>query len=237
MKKNIVILALLILPICNLFAHTITLHQNNFSSLAGHMMHEHSQKARYWIYLQGVQSYLPEQHDIKRSSVRLIDQRKVPGKTPLKLLGHMTYHRRDLSHEASTKEMFSNLVEDKPHTYVILPDRLIFTESTSLASSEFMKDKFTKHFLISGLVRRVSYSGEFFVYKNKANNTVFVVFDNSSGTYKPSGELLPQVQKLLDANLNSGIKFDQERIFIVTKAFNQKIDKTKLFNHDPRPFI
>lgn len=237
MRKNIVILAFLCLPMHNLFAHTVTIHRNNFSTIAGHMMHEHSQKARFWISLQEVQSYLPDQHQIKRGSIRLIEQRKVPGKTPLKILDHLTYHRKDVSHVKSTKKIFGKLLENKPHTYVILPDRLIFTESTSLPSTEFMKDKFTKHFLISGLVSSVSYSGEFFVYKNKINREIFVVFDNSSGTYKPSTELLPQVQKLLNANLNSSNPQDPEKIYIITKNFNQKIDKTKLFNHDPKPFI
>lgn len=237
MRKNIVILALLCSPVHNLCAHTVTIHKNNFSCIAGHMMHEHSQKARYWISLYEVESYLPDQHDIKRHPVRLIEQRKVPGKTPLKILDHLTYGRKDVSRIRSTKKIFSKLLEDKPHTYVILPDRLIFTESTSLPSSEFMKDKFTKHFLISGLVSKVNYSGEFFVYKNKTNNEIFVVFDNSSGTYKPTTALLPQVQKLLHANLNSSSAEDPDKIYIIAKAFNQKIDKVKLFNHDPEPFI
>jgi len=205
--------------------------------MAGHMMHEHSKKARYWISLQEVSAYLPVQHDIKRGSIKLIEQRLVPGKTPLKILSHITYHSKDVSRVRRTKEIFGKLVEDKPHTYVILPDRLIFTESTNIPSSEFMKDKFTKHFLISGLVRKVSYSGEFFVYKNISNQEVFVVFDNSSGTYKPSTELLPEVKKLLDINLNSATDDSREKIYIVTKSFSQKIDKNKLFNHDPQPFI
>lgn len=243
MKKNIIktfkigaVIAFLGAPQSNIYAHTVIIHKKYFRDTAGHMMHEHDRKSRYWVALHDVNAYLPEEHKIKRKSVKLINDRIVPGKTMLKTMRHFMYYNKDIWCEETIKNIFTSLSENKPHTYVVTYDKLIFTESTNFPSEEIIKDKFTKHFLISGLLKKVNYSGEFHVYKNPENNQVFVVFDNSSGTYQPPSESLPYLQQLLEDNLNSSNDSEKDKIYIITKNFKQQIDKEKLFNHDPEPF-
>jgi hypothetical protein len=230
------IIALLWAPAQSVLSHTVNIYKKNFSGVAEHMMHEHTQKARYVIPMNSVSAYLPTQHDIKRTSIKLINDRMLPGKTPLRL-GRYFIHSKKEVFQQTTKNIFGNLEQEKPHTYVVLPEEFIFTESTANPTSEIIKDKFTKHYIISGLAKKVNYSGEFLVYKNSTTSEVFVIFDNSSGTYQPPTELLPSLQKLLENNLNSTEDDHHDKIYILTKTYKQKIDKEKLFNHDPNPFV
>ncbi len=234
MGKNIIITLLLIM-FMHVSAQSVVVYKKNFSPVAGHLMHDENKKALYWTALHDVPEYLPEKHKIKRKAIKLIDDRLLPGKTPLKVARHFMNDKKSVQIVESLKNIFEILEENKPHTYVISHDRLIFTESTSNPSLELFKDKFSKHFLISGLAKSVNYSGELHIYKNPANREVFAVFDNSSGTYQPPTELLPQVQQLLDLNLNRNS--GQEKLYIITKSYKQKIDISKLFSHDPQPFV
>lgn len=234
---NLAVLLGLIFACCaSVQAHTINYQSKRVSGMAETLMREHKDKAMYQIPLNDVAAYLPEQHIIKREILKLIAARLVPGKSPIRVLRRFTYYGGH-PHSENAKYFFSQLEENIPHTYVILGDRLIFTESASNPALERLKDIFTKHFLISGLQKRVNYSGEFHVHKNKINDEIFLVFDNSSGTYKPPTELLSNVQQLLNNNLNNDADCSDEKIYIITKAYNQKIDIARLFNHESQPFL
>ena len=180
---------------------------------------------------------LPHKHKIQRKPLKLVANRIVPGKSLVAVGRHYTFAKHSSFCASTAKELFSSLHEENTHTYVVISDRIAFVESANDPKLEHAKDFLTKHYIISGQKRRVNYSGEFHVYKNKGNGEIFVVFDNSSGTYQPQREFLGDLQNLLDYNFNDENDGEDERVYFLTKNFNQKIDKDKLFTKDGNPFI
>eukprot|EP00667_Euglena_gracilis_P004212 EG_transcript_4229 len=90
-----------------------------------------------------------------------------------------------------------------PHlyTYVILADRLHFSETGQSA----LKDMLSKHALLANAQREVRYSGEFHIQpfappRDGSSSPHRLIVDNDSGTYAPTAELLPVVKALLEAN-------------------------------------
>jgi len=84
-------------------------------------------------------------------------------------------------------------------TYVILED---YTMHFSATSAETAKDFLSKHALHSNCSENVVYAGEFFL---EASNIPTLVFDNNSGTYAPSKDLLLSLQQLLEINFGKDI--------------------------------
>lgn len=226
-----------LLPFAPLLASHITFESKTYSSVANRLMGDHGQNAVYRVPLVNVDSYLPTMHDIQRRSIKFIEQRIIPGKSFLNILRHYRCHHQRISQTTRTTAFFAALQEEKTHTYVILDEALIFTESTDHPEQENIKDWLTKHYLLAKLGKQVRFSGEFHIYKNPQNDQIFVVFDNSSGTYKPDGNLLPNLNQLLVDTFIPNQDPESKEIFFVTKKYNQKIDKAKLFAHEEQPFL
>jgi len=220
-----------------LFAGTVTVQSKTYSHMAKHLMHDHGHNALYQVQLENVAQYLPEQHDIKYKSMQMISRRRVPGKTPISIVRHCTCKHRRTTRVMDAYGLFSSLEEEKTHTYVVLDNVLRFTQSTDNPLQENMKDKLTKHYLLSKLSKTVRFSGELHVYKNPMTNEVFAVFDNSSGTYKPDAQFLPGLQQLLDQTFNTDNDPNGAQVYFVAKKYNQKIDKEKLFAHEENPYL
>jgi hypothetical protein len=214
-------------------AAEVSFKSAQFHLWAHKMMSDHGANALYTIFLDDVDEFLPIKNGIKRRMVKLINDRWLPGKSMVKHLRHRIFYRQGRLKWAMAKDFFCALREGIPYTYVILPYGLSFTESTNHLVAEKFKNIFSKHYLISGLTPKVNFAGEFHVYKNHGNHEVFLVFDNSSGTYRPPNFLLPDLKELLENNF----AISKEGIFFVVKSFNQKINQAKLFNHDQQPFI
>lgn len=226
MLKKIFFFSLLFLFVHHSYSDTINFKVKVYSNVADKLMKDHGLNGLYKVPLTDVDYYLPELFSIKRRSLKLIDRRLVPGKTALSVLEHCKCERSHMEKQATSYQLFSSLREEVTHTYVILDNKLIFTESTDNPILENAKDKLTKHYLLSKLKYHVRYSGEFHVYKN--NDDIYVIFDNSSGTYRPDTKYLPQLSLLLNKNFNKK-PGSGDRIFFMTKSFNQKLDKEKIF--------
>src|SRR4030095_13141023 len=134
--------------------------------------------------------------------IKTVELGILPGKPLLKLFRHLVVNLDPTVRIESAKDFFNRLQEGRPHTYTVSPYHLIFTESTATPVDEQCKDKLSKHYFISNFLHKVSFAGEFYVYKNPSNKEVFVVFDNSSGTYRPDGEDLPNLKRLLEVNFS-----------------------------------
>ena len=215
-----------------LASHELNFQVANFSSHAHRMMNDHGTNALYSIRVIGVRDFLPKKYGIKRLLIKLIDDRLIPGKSIVKMARHHFLTHMSTLRFAPSREFFNAFREDHPYTFVISSSHLFITESTNIPKQEKYKNGFSKHYLISNCLSKVYFAGEIHVYKNKTNNEVFLVFDNASGTYKPSVNFLPSLKKLLDYNffVSGG------GMYFVAKSFNQKINKEKLFAHDIYPF-
>lgn len=185
----------------------------------------------YNIPIVDAEHYLPTHFKIHRSSVKVVDRRIFPGKDIIYLMRSMVYYNDSGVLHGRPSELFGSLNEGIVHTFVVTSDKLIFVESTKNPQTERTKDKLSKHYVISGLKNKVRYSGEFFVYYHPAKKHVHVVFDNSSGTYRPDSNALPQLKLLIDANLSD------ENITFHVKSFDQEIDVYKMFAGDKNCFL
>lgn len=215
-----------------LFSHvasTVTYSVENFSERAKRMMMMHDDNAVYNIEVDGVCQYLPIAQPIKRKAVKRMNHPFVPAKTAVKIVRNLILTEDPRTFRQNSKKFFGSMMQDFPHTYVITDDRLIFTRSTDLPLAEKYRDRFSKHYFISNTAKKVRYSGEMFIYKDERNGNVFVILDNSSGTYKPSAKWIPQLKKLLEHN------FSEDGLYFLTKEWNQGIDQEKLFLHS-EPF-
>lgn len=218
---------------CSLMSAEISFKSAHFHSWAHKKMSDHGTNALYTIFLDDVQEYLPTKHRIKRKLVRLVSDGWLPGIRMVKHFRHHLFYRQGRLKWATAKSFFGALREGVPYTYVVSPLGLSFTESTSNLVAEKYKNIFSKHFLISGLRPYVNIAGEMHKYKNHINGEVFLVFDNSSGTYQPANIYLADLKRLLKHNFS----VDNEGIYFVVKTFNQKIDQEKLFRHSDEPFL
>jgi len=196
-------------------------------------MGDHGVNALYTIMLDNVDEFLPIKNGIKRKIVRLVSDGWLPGKPLVKYFRRRIYYRQGRLKWALAKDFFASLREGVPYTYVVLSHGLSFTESTHELVDEKFKNIFSKHYLISELTRKVNIAGEFYVYKNKHNHDVFLVFDNSSGTYRPPNSSLSNFEKLLSCNFD----VTSDEIYFIVKSFEQKIDIEKLFRHEAQPFL
>ncbi len=217
----------------SLLSAEVSFKYAQFHRWAHKKMSDHGANALYTVFLDDVDEYLPVKHKIKRKLVRLVSDGWLPGKRMVKHFRHHLFYRQGRLKWARAKDFFGALREGVPYTYVVSPLGLSFTESTSNLVGEKYKNIFSKHFLISGLRPNVNNAGELNKYKNPKNGEVFLVFDNSSGTYRPDNLYLPDLKRLLDHNFPVAT----EGIFFVVKTFNQKIDQEKLFKHNEEPFL
>lgn len=196
-------------------------YTKNFSSFARRLMHESDEteeRKLYVLYLNDVPTYLPEREKVKRQKTNLMAHRIIPGKTPIWLAKKLIFHSKQSVETKSAVDFFSDLPKNQEHTYAILKDRMIFTETTAVPIQEKYKDKFSKHGILSGLKRKVHYAGEFKVIEH--NGQIAVVINNDSGTYKPNKDNLGNLQKLFEAN------FADEKLQFIAQDFTQNLDPT-----------
>lgn len=194
-------------------------HTKNFSKFARRLMHESGESEDsklYIVYLADVKTYLPEREKVKRKKINLMANRLIPGKTPICLARKMIYHSKQTLETKSALAFFSDLRKDQQHTYAILNDRIIFTETTNVPVQEKYKDKFSKHGLISGLKRKVHFAGEFKVVER--DDKITVIINNNSGTYRPKKENLNQLKKLLESN------FLDERLDFIAQNYDENLE-------------
>jgi hypothetical protein len=221
----------IIFVVPSLAAPSLRFQIEQFSYRAHKMMGDHGKNVVYNVFINNVESYLPIEHPIKSRALRVINEKFSCTTKIIEIARQRILSLTPGIKRMHPKDFFGSLKEGRPYTYVILHDRLILTESTRIPMKEKYKDKFSKHYLISGLAKAVNYAGEIEVFKNFKTNEIFVVFDNASGTFKPWSELLSQLKKLLDSN------FGQEKsgLIFVVKPFEEKIDQEKLFSHIAKP--
>lgn len=79
------------------------------------------------------------------------------------------------------------------YTYCLNKNNLIIVETKTINNKSIIKYLLSKHILLCD--KGACASGEMVIYKNK------FIFDNSSGTYKPSIENLEHLKKLPFLNL------------------------------------
>lgn len=231
--KIVSVLLWLLWPRVTLAGLEIDYQEEQYSRHAHKLMDDHGVNALYKIALYNVLDFLPEKQPIKQRLVRVIQRRLVPGRAWVTINRNRLMRPKLIFKNARPKDLFGSFREEVPLTYVISRNKLYLTESTGFPKKEKYTDRYSKHYLLSGLMRQVHFSGEIHVFKNPAQNEVFLVFDNASGTYQPPPSLLPNLKKLLDYNFYDG----HEGLYFITKQFDQKIDKEKLFRHDPKPFM
>jgi hypothetical protein len=218
---------------CQLLASNKLHYQvERFSPHAHRMMDDHGVNAVYSVFINHTNDYLTNTHFLKNKGIILVNKYIKPARTVVKFVRHHTLRPDPVLRHADPYSFFSSLRQKIPYTYVILQDRMIFTESTAKPNKEVYKDKMSKHYLISGLKPSVYFAGEMRIYKNTATKELFLVFDNASGTYQPTKELLPNLKKLLTANFKK-----HKKIFFITKSYDQNIDKNRLFAHKKKPFM
>lgn len=206
------------------FAREISFRFRDFSGFAHWLIDDQRQNALYTVRLDGVEAQLDTKFVIKQPTVRAIDKRVVPGKTFLQVATFFFYDSDSIEKHCEPSDLFGSLSEGVPYTYAVLKDSLVFVESTAKPDEESAKDRFSKHYIISGMKTRVRFAGEFYVYKDTVQKLVHVVFDNGSGTYRPDSAMLPALLNVLREN------FDDDKIKLHVKTFDQKIDVAKMFD-------
>ena len=219
------IYSIFIISFCStsLSAREMTFYLKEFSNMA-HKWIAETGKGLYIVPLDHVSDYLDDKFPIQLTSIRVMDNRILPGKSLVKLARHIIFHSTGDAKITETTKFFASLTLGRPHTYVVTKNQLIFAESTANPVEERVKDKISKHYVISHMASKVQCAGEFFVYRN-ANDDIHVVFDNASGTYRPNSEVMLKLKNLLDDNLAD------QGIYIHVKTFEQKVDVEKMFAH------
>lgn len=201
-----------------------------FSPRAHQLMKDHGENAVYNVFIDQVEAYLPNELRIRNKTIRWIDKHVKPARHIIKKTRCHLLTSDQVARQTDPFSFFNAFREHVPYTYVILNDRLIFTESTDKPNKEIYKDKMSKHYLISGLKSNVHFAGEMRIFKHSKKGELFIVFDNASGTYRPPTNLLPGVRELMSANFKKS-----KRIHFITKSFEQNIDEAKLFAHEEEP--
>ncbi len=198
-------------------AAEISYFKKNPTSLANKKVGDIGAYPLFIIPMSGVADELTTKCTIQIERINKIDHHRLPGKSFIYGGRRAIYHKQHYQLKDRPRDIFVNLSENTPHTFALTPNQLKFVESTATPLTEKAKDRFTKHYLISGLKREVHFAGEFFVYRDRAKNEVHVVFDNNSGTYTPDTSYLEQLKKVLELN------FKDEGLFFHVKKFNQKV--------------
>lgn len=81
-------------------------------------------------------------------------------------------------------------------TYVLLNDEMRFSETGAAT----MKDFFSKHAMHCNALRTLRYAGEFCFQQSPRTGAWRLCIDNNSGTYGPSLDHLPALQRAMQAN-------------------------------------
>lgn len=226
-RDSIVFIMYLSLFHTNIKASAVLKYEvEHFSPRAHQLMKDHGANAVYNVFIDQVADYLPDEHCIRYKTIRWIDKYVKPARHIIKTTRHHLLTSDQMRRQTDAYSFFNAFREHVPYTYVILHDRLIFTESTDKPNKEIYKDKMSKHYLISGLKSNVHFAGEMRVFKKSRKKELFIVFDNASGTYRPPTKLLPGVEKLMIANFKKS-----KQIHFITKSFEENINAEKLFAH------
>jgi len=213
--------------------HDVVYQTAKYPQLAHKLMGDHGRNAVYHVDLVGVLDFFPVHQAIKAKRVQKLHKAPTVVRKVVKTYRSWLFRPDPGPRQVDPRIFFDSLAKGLPYTYVVLDDKLSFTESTADPKKEKFKNRFTKHYPLSGLREEVNFAGEFYIYKNPKNQDIFLVFDNASGTYQPPPELLPRLRKLLKANFYH----PRNHLYFVTKTFEQKIDQAKLFAHAKNPYL
>jgi hypothetical protein len=91
--------------------------------------------------------------------------------------------------KSSIKTILENMNTTTKYTYCLNNDTLIFAETTTTKDRAILKDWLSKHVILCG--DNACSSGEMVVHNNE------LIFDNNSGSYKPTSEHLESLISLL----------------------------------------
>ncbi len=168
---------------------------------------------------------LQQSFDIKRLAIERIHSHRLPGKSLIRGFSRLFFAKEGKDYQLNPYVFFNSLEEGQPHTYAIVDEMLVFAESSVKPQLEKAKDFYSKHYIISGMSKKVNFAGEFYVYKSDATKEIFVVFDNASGTYRPDATALTSLEELLRLN------FADKNVHIHVKSFNEDVHVPSLFSH------
>lgn len=204
--------SLLFLPASGI-AQTLHYNVKPYSRTAHKLMKESNARYLYEVEIKNPSEYFGQEINVSLTFVKLMLKRRVPGKSFVKFSRSKFLKDTSPRRKTKSRKFFSHLEEGGPYTYAILPDRMVFTKSTS--EHRYLRDKtkhfFSKHYFISGLQRKVYYAGEFHIIKHHNKKDIEIVFSNSSGTYRPDGELLSRLEDFLEYNFgDDGIYFSTQ---------------------------
>lgn len=209
----------------------VSYQAKEIAPFAHKLMHDNGVNALYFVVLKDVEQFLPKKLPIKKSSVRIANHIR-PFKIGVGAAHHKIFKTASSIKHANASEFFRSFRENVPYTFAIVDSELRFTESTALPFLEKYRDRFSKHYLISGQRHRVNFAGEMRIIRNTDTDDVYLIFDNASGTYQPPSPSLSNLAELLRHNFGGA----SQGTYFVTKAFNQQIDKEKLFAGNASPF-
>lgn len=97
---------------------------------------------------------------------------------------HLNTQKKIYKNDSCTKNLIQQIKPYKKYTYCLENDKLIIAET----KQTILRDLVSKHFMICG---KTCASGEMVIKNN------MLVFDNSSGTYKPRYEDIKILKKAL----------------------------------------
>jgi len=119
----------------------------------------------------------------------------------LRILRHFMVPDMSNEQPISADDFFAHQLKlGQKYTYVVLPTKMVLTETCNQPSERF-KDLISKHALLSGLRKYVRYAGEMHIEREAFSDALTVVFDNASGTYRPPIDELEALAQLLQASL------------------------------------
>lgn len=204
MKSLITKLGLLIALISNttFSANYLNYDKEKFSEKARRLMHDYGERAIYSIKIHEVRDYLTHKLKIQKKFTKLLSKHIIPGKEFIRHTREKHLQLVSVNNIEDIGKFFLKLKPNTTYTYVITENRLYFTESVLSGEKDFYKDFFSKHYFISGLRNKVYFGGEFHIYKSQSKGRAKIVFDNSSGTYRPSKRSLSGLLLLLQANFS-----------------------------------
>jgi hypothetical protein len=200
--------------------NTLYYKTERFSAEAHALMNDNGNNNIYHVYLDNVFVFLPEVK-IKKKKVIAID--KTFGRKILKTMHKKILSKAATEYEDNPSRFFSLFKENTPYNYVILENSLVFAETTK-EDNNYYKNKFSKHYFISGLKGRVYYAGQMRIYKRPQRTTI--VLNNNSGTYRPHDIFLPNVLHLLRDNFGN----DESLVFLArpyNKIFTESYSESE----------
>lgn len=168
--------------------------------------------AEFDLYLMA-KDFLPYKNKIQQKKVLAIDNTIL--RKFIKIMHKKTLSSSKDWWQINPYDFFIHLKTNTVYNYVILENELIIA-CTARSQDNFYKNKFSKHYFISGLKNNIYYGGQIMTYMK--DEKIIVLLNNASGTYKPHDQDLPQVINLLKYNFG-----DHDYLIFKAKSFNKPI--------------